>query len=346
MELHKALLKAAAFTAKGKDAPTLYQSIQLLPAESGEQPARVFATDGLLGCIIDVDIDLPLALLPVEACKPVARQRVLSVELNGAEVRFRLAPGGLYKMAAKESVGWPGVPALPRAMEPLTHWRWIRKVLHAASEAKAGKPAYEYLRFRPGCAEATDGFRVSVAEVPAWSNDRVVPARLFKGWAGHPRPQAHFDAERAWFRVGSELRWAPTRVDVAFPDCHKLMRTDYQGPTLAVDAKKLLGAVRRATAVSTLKTVALDFVGPEVAIKSWSAAEGGKAFRAVLAGKASEPEAKAIKVISGKLLAQALAMVETPNVRLCYRDVANEPLRIESGMWAESLWPWKVAESG
>jgi len=346
MELHKALLKAAAFTAKGKDAPTLYQSIQLLPAESEEQPARVYATDGLLGCLINVDIDLPLVLLPVEACKPVARQRVLLVELDGPEVRFRLAPGGLYKMAAKEPVGWPGVPSVPRAMEPLTHWRWIRKVLHVASDPKGGKTNYPYLRFRPGCAEATDGFRVSVAEVPAWPHDRVVPARLFKGWAGHPRPLAYFDAERAWFRVGSELRWAPIRVDVQFPDCHKLLATDYHGPTLSVDAKKLLGAVRRATAVSTLKTVALDFSGQEVVIKSWSAAEGGKAFRAVLVGQAGEPEAKAIKILSGKLLAQALALVETPNVRLCYRDVANEPLRIESGMWAESLWPWKVAESG
>lgn len=345
MELHKALAKAVAFAAKGKTAPPLYQSVQLVPGTPEGLPSRVYATDGLLGCLIDVDVDLPMALLAVEAGKPVAKQKVIAVERDGAEVKFRLEAGGVYKMAVKEAVGWPDVPAVPPVMEPLTQWRWIRKVLHAAADTKDGKPTYQFMRLRPGCAEATDSFRVAVAEVPAWPEDRVVPARLFKGWPGHPRPLAHFDAERSWFRMGSELRWAPTRADVQFPDCHKLMPTDYHGPTLAVNARKLLGAVRRATSVSTLKTVALDFSGPEVAIKSWSAAEGGKAFRAVLTGKASEPAAKAIKVISGKLLAQALAMVETPNVRLCYRDVANEPLRIESGLWAESLWPWKVADA-
>lgn len=346
MELHRALQKAISFAAKGKDAPALYQSVQLLPGTPEGGPSRVFATDGALGCVIDVDVDLPMALLAVEAGKPVAKQKVIAVERDGAEVKFRLAAGGVYKMAVKDATGWPGVPPIPPVMEPVTHWRWIRKVLHAAAEPKAGKPTYVYLRLRPGCAEATDSFRVSVAEVPAWPHDRLVPAKLLKGWLAHPRPLAHFDTDRSWFRMGSELRFAPSRADVQFPDCRKLLPTDYDGPTLAVSAPKLLAAVRRATAVSTLKTVALDFSGPEVAIKSWSADEGGKAFRAVLVGKASVPEAKAVKVISGKLLAQALAMVETPNVRLCYRDVANEPLRVESGLWAESLWPWKVADAG
>lgn len=344
MQLHQALQKAAQFAATGKGAPDLYQSVQLISGDGEATPSRVFATDGLVGCLIDVDVDLPMALLGLEAAKPVAKQAVIAVERDGNEVRFRLEAGGVYKMATKEVMGWPAAPSLPPVMEPVTHWRWIRKVLHAAAQPRDGKPTFSHVRLRPGCAEATDSFRVSVAEVPAWREDRVVPARLFKGWKGHPRPLAYFDAERAWFRVGAELRWAPVRGDVQFPDCHKLLPTDYDGPSLAVDAKKLLGAVRRATAVSTLKTVALDFSGPELAVKSWSAAEGGKAFRAVLVGRATDPLAKAIKVISGKLLVQALGMVETPNVRLCYRDVANEPLRLESGLWAESLWPWKVAD--
>lgn len=344
MELHKALARAVTFAAKGKDAPALYQSVQLISGIPEKSLSRVYATDGSIGCLIDVDVDLPTALLSVEAGKPISRQKVSSVSRDGENVVFRLEAGGSFKMAVKDSTGWPDIPELPIAMEPVTHWRWIRKVVHAAADLKDEKPTFQYLRMGPNCAEATDGFRVAVAEVPAWPIERLLPARLLRGWPIHPRPLAHFDANRTWFQVGTELRWAPARSDIQLPDCHKIMPTDFSGNAIAVNAKKLLGAVRRATTVSTLKTVALDFSGNEVTVKSWSAAEGGKAFRAVISGKSNDQTAKAIKVISGKLLAQALALVETPNVRLCYQDAANEPLRIESGPWAESLWPWRVAD--
>jgi DNA polymerase III sliding clamp (beta) subunit (PCNA family) len=149
----------------------------------------------------------------------------------------------------------------------------------------------------------------------------------------------------AWFKVGSEYRYAPLKLDGSFPDCRKLIPEDHDGPHLTVDTDKLVGAVKRATIVSPLKTVALDFNGGEVVIKSWSAEEGGKAFRAALGGYPGSISGKALKVISGKLLSEALKQVETPNVRLCYRDLPNDPLRVESGAFVECLWPWKVGEA-
>lgn len=345
MQLHKAIAQAAKFAAKGKNAPELYQSVQLIPQVSESAPARVFATDGMVGCIIDVDVDLPMGLLPLEAAKAVAKQRVISVERNGDEITFRLAPGGVYRLMVKESLGYPSVPAIPAGMEPLDNWRWVRKVMHAAADQKSGKPMFQYVRFRPDCVEATDSFRVAVAEVPGWRSDRLVLARLFKGWGGHPRPLITFTDTMAWFKVGTEYRYAPLKLDGAFPDCHRLIPMDHTGPHLTVDTDKLIGAVKRATIVSPLKTVALDFSGPEVVIKSWSAEDGGKVFRAALAGYTEHPAGKALKVISGKLLSEALKLVETPNVRLCYRDLPNDPLRVESGAWVECLWPWKVGEA-
>lgn len=344
MQLHKAIAQAAKFAAKGKDA-TLYQSVQLIPKIDDKIPARVFATDGLIGCIIDVDVDLPEGLLPLEAIKAVSKQKVSSVERTKNEITFRLVPGGVYKLIVKDEVGYPSIPEIPSNMVPLEHWKWIRKVMHAAADPKSGKPAFQYVRFRPNCVEATDSFRVAVVNVPGWATDRLGLARLFKGWSGYPRPLATFTEQMAWFKVGSEYRYAPLKLDGSFPDCHKLIPEDHDGPHLTVDTDKLVGAVKRATIVSPLKTVALDFNGGEVVIKSWSAEEGGKAFRAALGGYPSEAPGKALKVISGKLLTEALKQVETPNVRLCYRDLPNDPLRVESGAFVECLWPWKVGEA-
>jgi len=343
MQLHKALAQVSKFAAAGKDAPELYQNILLIPKTEYNPVNSVYSTDGMIGCLIEVDVDLPAGLLPLAAIKAVAKQKINSVERKGDEITFRLAPGGVYRLTVKEPLGYPTVPAIPASMEPVGPWVWIRKVLHAAADKKAGKPTFQYIRFRPDCVEATDSYRVAVASVKGWPVDRLILARLFKGWRGYPRPLAAFTDTTAWFKMGTEYRYVPLKTECQFPDCHKLIPENHDGPYLTVDVDEFAGAIKRATAVSPLKTVALNFDGREVVVKSWAAEDGGKVFRAALAGWTTGP-GKALKVISGKLLSEALKAVDTPNVRLCYRDLPNDPLRIESGAYAECLWPWKTGE--
>lgn len=341
MKLNKAIQTVAKFAARGAKAPDLYQSVMLVPG-IGEARSRVFATDGMLSCMVEVDdLSLPVALIPLDAILPIARHKLAAVERNEGEVSFRAETGGVFKAQLKDATAYPRPPLDYPELVEIKHWNHIWPIIHAAAEEKAKTPTFKNIRFRPKVIEATDAVRVAVANVPGWSEDRLVPAKLIRGWKDG-RVSAAFTDKLVWLRKGEETRFSPVKVDVPFPDCARLLPPAHDWPAMVLETKRLTATVVKAVSVSALKTVALDFNGKELVVKAWSAEEGGKGYRMALLGVPSHEEAKALKIINGKYLVQALRAIRTPSVRLCYQDQADGPLRLESGAMAEGLWPWRA----
>jgi hypothetical protein len=340
MQLHKAIQTAAKFAATGRKSPDLYQAVMLLPSV-GDSSAWVFATDGLVGCMVSVDASIPAALIPLDAVKPIARHKLLGADRDGNMVTFRTEEGGSFQAQVKDAIAYPRPPAEMPEMAEYPYWNHVWPILHAAAEEKSKQPTFKNIRFRPGYVEATDAIRVTVADVPGWPQDRLVPARMLKGWKDG-RVALAFTDKLVFARRGDELRFAPLKLEGHFPDCKKHLPSAHDWPVLVVETKRMLKAVEKALVVSALKTVALDFNGPEVIVKSWNAEEGGKGFRAVVRGQAGGPTIQATKIINGKCLVQTLKAVRTPNVRLCYQGQPDGPLRVESGAMVEGLWPWRT----
>ena len=346
MQLHKALGKVVKFAAKGKDAPELYKSVMLIPQTENE-PAKVFATDGMVGCFISVETtELPNALIPSDSVKAIAKQAVTLVKSDNDIVTFHLENSvAIYKIACKDLAGYPSVPVVGNSFESCTQWLPIQNVIHAVADSKSKKVNLQNVRVSPTSVEATDSVRVAVAVAKGWPKPMLIPARLLVNWKV-PRISVSFTDSVVFFKAGEETRYSPIITDSGFPNCRELVPTEFKGEYSVVNAKKLQKAVAQATAISALKTVALDFQGDVIIIKSWSANEGGKTYKSVVNMEAHSKKAVAFKLISGKLLAHSLKSVKTPNVRLCFTDEITEPLRIESSAWAECIWPWKVDDNG
>ena len=340
VRLNKAIQTVAKFAARGTKAPELYKSVLLIPAV-GELPARVFATDGMLSCVVRVsDVDLPVALVPTDALAPIARHKIAAVSVDAGEVSFRAETGGVFKAKTRDLTAFPRPPDYP-AMQAVDHWNHIWPLTHAAAGDKATTPTFKNIRLRPHVVEATDSIRVAVANVPGWPEDRLVPVKLLRGWK-NGRVNAALTNELVWFEFGDEARYAPIRVDGPFPDCLSLMPEKHDWPAMVLETARLRETVEKAVCISSLKTVALVFAGSDLTVKAWSADEGGKGYELVLLGVASQAGYAATKILNGKFLVQALKAIRTPNVRLCYQDQADGPLRIESGAMAEGLWPWRA----
>lgn len=340
MQLNKAIQTVARFAATGRKSPDLYQAVMLVPPV-GDGPSWVFATDGNLSCMVPVGIPLPMALVPLDAIKAIAKHKLTSVERNGPEVTFTADGGGAFKAVLKDSIAYPRPPLDHPTMEEYPYWNHVWPIVHAVAGEKSKNPTFKSLRLRPTCVEATDAVRIAVADVPGWSEERLVPGRLLRGWR-NGRLYLAFTDKSVWCRMGEEFRFAPLEAGGRFPDCKQHLPSEHTWPSLVLDTDRLRKTVQKAVTVSTLKTVALDFHGSELIIKSWNAEEGGKGFRAVLLGVPSGATPQAVKIINGKFLNETLRAVRTPRVRLCYQDQADGPLRVESGALVECLWPWRV----
>lgn len=340
MELHKAIERVAKLAAKGKGSPILYQTVRLIPAEVN-LPDRVFATDGLVCSTVPVDQPLPDALLPVDAMRKVSKHEIQSVDVHEGEVLFKLVAGGKYRVKELDQRGYPFPPPVPNGMVELDYWKHIKRAFHAAADDK-GKSGFRAVMFGPKWVGATDTVRVAVVDAPGWGEQRLVPSGLFKSWPAG-KVEAALTHTHAFFRIGAEeIRAAPVQGGSGFPDLKKHVGDTFEGEAMAVPTKAFLECVKRATAVSPTNTVVLQMKAPELHLKSWSMADGGKGYSAVLVGPRTRRDENAVTVVvNGKMLTQALSAVDTPKVRLCYA-APHKPIRLESGPLVALIHPWRV----
>ena len=66
MKLKMAIERAVKFCPRGKNTPATLKAVRMVPAY-GEFPARLYSTAGHIGVLVDVECDLPNALIPVDA---------------------------------------------------------------------------------------------------------------------------------------------------------------------------------------------------------------------------------------------------------------------------------------
>lgn len=342
MLLHKAMRTAAKFAAPAtKKFPALYQAVLLIPGVGEGDRAQVFATDGLHGCLVYTEDSVPGALVGMDAVRFAAKHKLASVDREGNELTFRTQEGGTFRVQAKDAIAYPRPPSSLPEMVEYPYWNHVWPIVHAAAEDRSKQPTFKHVRFRPTCVEATDAARVAVADVPGCSQDRVIPARLLRGWKDG-RVRIGFSDKLVFAARDDEIRFAPLNLEISFPNCKKHLPDEHELPALVVATDELCAVVEKALLVSPLKTIALTFGGAELVVKSWNGDEGGKGFRAALRVNATQPEVKSVKIFNGKLLAQMLKAVRTPNVRLCYQESTDSPLRLESGAMVEGLWPWRT----
>jgi hypothetical protein len=340
MKLHKAIQAVAKFAASGAKSPDLYQAVMLISGV-GDEASYVFATDGLMGCRVPVDVSLPTALVPLDAIKPIAKHKLSGVTRDDVTLTFHAVGGGAFKAKVKDAIAYPRPPSGVPTMVEYEDWNHVWPIVHAAADDKSAQGTFQNIRFREACVEATDAVRVAVADVAGWPQDLLVPARLLRGWRDG-RVSLGVTDRLVFALRGEELRFAPVCAEGRYPDCKAHLPSAHTWPAVVVDTHDVREMVAKAIAVSPLKTVGLSFSPDGLAIKSWSAEEGGKGFHGRLHGLCGEPPVVAVKILNGKYVLQTLRAVRTPNVRLCYQDQADGPLRIESGALAECVWPWRT----
>jgi DNA polymerase III sliding clamp (beta) subunit (PCNA family) len=347
MLLKDAIKRAAKFIDKTKDGPMVGKSLRLIP-KHGEMPNRLYATNGLVGILVDVVQDLPNLVLPADALvKSVRDTRVISkIEdrgMNRAEVTTvgkAASDEAVYSLQGLPPSEFPGFPAMPETFHTVTYWEHVSKVIHAASK-DADKPELCNVHFRPTVVEATDKVRIARTEISGpWAG--LVPAEVFKDWPKKYEGEVScaFTEYHSFWKVGDEIRFGFIQKDDKYPDLAHLIPEEHEGPWVNLNVKSLIETVKKAADLSPMNAAVLDFGLMGVTIRAWSKEE--LAFVAELKGSNHLPGGKGFEgcqlLVSGKALVEALKVIETPKVRLCYQS-SQHPLRLESSTHVECLWP-------
>jgi len=329
MKLNKAIQTVAKFAAKGKDAPELYKAIHFFPG-------YVFATDGLISSLVPIAVELPQVSVLVAEIAPVARQELGSVTFSKDELSFVVQDGGVFKVPILKTDVHPHPPTtIPEDFEEYPYWNSVISLLHAAAEEKSKNVIYKSIAFKKNTVETTDGHRVAVVDAPGIFGGTLLPAKLFKYWkVGRLTLQKVGDV--VWCQMGSELRCAPITQGVTFPDCRNSIPMDCDWPYCAVDTKELTKMVHKAVSVSKQRIVCLELI--RSGVKVYVKAENG--FQGQVAGTTTN-QGSAVKLLNGKYLLQTLKALKTPNVRICFDDNPDAPIRVESGAMVVGIWPWR-----
>lgn len=347
MLLKEAIQRTAKFIDKGKEAPAVMRALRFIPAFEG-MPARLYATNGTVGIIVDVGQELPNMVLPAEPlvklCKDITG--VVSIEDKGnAKAAITVAgkaanDQSTYTLEGLPPGDFPGFPAVPEKFSLLNDYQWhiIQKVVHAAGK-DATKPELMNINFRPTVVEATDRARVARAEIAGpWAG--LVPAQLFKYWPKSGSVECVFTDYHCFWKVEEELRFAFIQQSEKYPKLEKLIPEDHEGWWMIVDVKSLAETVKKAADMSPTASVVLDFGIMGITVRAH--AREGVDFEAKLEGRMGIPGGQNAQytemLLDGKMLGEALKVVDTPKVKLCYGK-PQEPLRLESGGLIECLWP-------
>ena len=347
MELHLALQRVLKFVAKGKDAPPILKKVRFFPS-NGVVPSYVYATDGEVGVIIPSNIPCPDMALDSDMLAGPAKDRIVSVYLDEGGPRtviFKSASDGGYALFFQTSTGHPMYPDYPTKMEQIKDWDTVQKVFHSAlsknNEVRGVKrPDLECVHFLGDRVEATDSYRMALVDVETNLRGQV-PAHGFRHWP-KGSVQACFTETHAWFLVDEELRFIRLRTG-PYADGRdlreKFVPEFHDGPYMVFPATELKDICKRATIVSEVGQVILEFGIDQVTIRAQEEVPNFKEVLSGYPGVAGGRKLEFLKFLAnGKFLDDALKTVQTPRVRICYGG-DSQPLRVESGAFVECLWP-------
>jgi hypothetical protein len=305
----------------------------------------MYATDGIVGVYARVDVqNLPDVLVPAEDLVHVARDSAVSGLWDEPQRIIIQTVSGTHVLRKADPAQFPPLPPVPSSLQPLEEWPTIQKVVHAAGEVP-GRPELDCVHFHRDRVEATDSFRVAMADVLT-PIETMVPASTFRHWPKSEPVWAAVENGWAYFRVGNELR-AVVAVNAKAPDCRQYLAAEHVGNYMVVDSKTFLEAVKKASKVDAIVRLKFGVMSLHVCGRS---SESEKQFYADVHGEdytklegtrgltAGQTGIYPDLNLDGPKLIDALKAVDTPNVRLCYQDDETKPLRIESGGYSEALW--------
>jgi len=353
MELHLALQRALKFVAKGKDANPILRKVRFFPP-NGPAPSYVYSTDGEVGVLIPSNIPCPDMALDSDMLVGPAKDRIVSVDLDDSgskTVIFKSASDGGYALFFQSSAGHPMYPDYPKKLDTVEDWKIVQKVFHAAlsrnNEVRGVKRSdLECVHFLKDRVEATDSYRIAMVDVETKLRGQV-PSYGFKNWP-KGRVQAHFTETHAWFLVGEEFRFIRLRhgpyangQDLR----EKFVPEFHDGPFMVFSAEEIKDICKRATIVSELGQVIMEFGVDQVTIRAQEEVPNFKEELSGYPGVAGGRKLEFLKFLAnGKFLDDSLKTVGTPRVRFGYGGEL-QILRIESGAFVECLWP-KMFERG
>ncbi len=337
MNFKRAITTASKFTGKSG----ITERIRGIP-RSGVFPARVYATDGQVAVLCDLDegLDIPNATFDAKLLSKIAREGNIGamdmVEYGTVLVKVGASTYRLEDCAKPHNSAshFPGFPVLPENWNAETQWDLVSRTLHAVSKDE-DEPQLMCVNFHAdGWVEASDKNRVvRVRQDPGATKSGMVPLRLFKNL---PKREIFscFSQSEAFFRIGlDELRFAALQRGV-FPDVKKYVPEQHHGHEAIVETKDFKLACKRASALSPIHFVSLEFQRGKIIIKAWN--EHPQTFEVVLVADNSHESSI---IISGQMLDDALDEVVTPAVSLGYTR-PTEPLRIEGpNDYVELIWP-------
>jgi len=352
MELHLALQRSLKFVAKGKDAPPILKKVRFFPPTESA-PSYVYSTDGEIGVLIPSNIPCPDMALDSDMLVGPAKDKIVSVYLDDTgskTVIFKSVSDGGYALFFQESAGYPMYPDYPTELKPIKNWKAVQKVFHAALSRNikvrgSPRPDLECVHFLRDRVEATDSYRIAMVDVATPLRGQV-PAYGFKHWP-KGAVQAYFTETHMWVLVGEEFRFIRLRTG-PYADGQdlrdKFVPEFHDGTFMVLPAAELRDICKRATIVSELGQVILEFGIDQVTIRAQEEVPNFKEELTGYPGVAGGRKLEFLKFLAdGKFLDNALAAVNTPNVRIGYGGDL-QPLRIESAEFVECLWPKMLKE--
>ncbi len=315
--------------------------IRAVPA-SGTYRARLYANDGQVGvlCELDEGLDLPNVTFDAKMMLKITKEgditSITQVNYGGVEVMVGATKYNLEDcaQALHGPAAYPGFPPMPHEWEPEPGWKVVRKVFHAVSKS-ADDPALQCVCFRPGLVQVTDKQRIVRAKTDGKPKSGLVPARVFKNWPAR-EVFSSFTHSTAFFRLGTdELRMAVLARD-NFPDMTGFVPDEHKGADAVMALADMRRVVKRASDLSPMNLVRLEFGFLKgLKVTAWN--EQPQTFVGTVA---CEVFADLNIVVSGKMLLEAFDEVDTPNVWIGYSK-SDEPLRIEGpGGYIELIWPY------
>lgn len=353
MELRKALMRVARWA--GLEGPR--SGIRLIPAVYGlpevtvggrvvpQQPARVVATDGEVGCWVTLSPgeDVPDVVMDargtLQAMKAMTGTPVFGLEVTGPRQVTVRGGGQMVAVGAWPSEEFPVLPECPTAFwEALGIVQDIHRVTHAAlQKPDPDRPNLAYLHCREAFTEATDERRVARVRAALLPGRGLVPARLFSSWpAGRDRYSVWMGTshQHCFLQVAEELRFARISPAEKFWDLDGVLPDD-KAATTVLHAESLLKLVEGARKVAERDLVELRFGDGRVAVCGMG---GGGEQRSCGSVPLLGCGEAAVLVLKGRLVTDALLAFRNRAVRVSWGH-APQPLRFSDDRLTAAIWP-------
>jgi len=329
MDVKRAVARVVKWTKKKQGDLSRY--VRLL-SSTDDEPARMWASDGKVSCLVylDAGVELPDVLVDGSWLTKAVRGSKVGVEVwMRSPTQIVFAVDGIeIDGQAKPVAGYPEVPEVPKLRKAEGF-----KVVPLVARFAADYHPYDGVRFAHRWVEASDGIvavRGDLDNMP----EGLFSARLFSNWSSGQVSVGSTD-ECGFFRAGDELR-VGYRLQGDYPDLTKVLPFRDPAPWVSVYRQMTLTALTKAIEASDQGNIELSWTGTEGRVNALGA-NGSVLSSYPLLIKDSNLSGGQSVVVAGRPVVAALAAMWAARVWL--RISQAGVLRLESGPFTVAVWP-------